>query len=514
MASSTVQPVHADAVLTRWLTDMGLGVEYTRAEGDTLYHLADDGTETAVLDLACGFGSLIFGHHHPELVAHAKAVLDSGFPVHAQLSLQPHAARIGAELNRIIQRETGSADHYTAVFANSGAEAVEISMKHAELERRGRISALLEEIAEHVEQARVAVGAGRAVLAPDLSHDVDDVVREVERWNAERLALSPVFLTLEGAFHGKLVGSVQLTQNESWRSPFASLAPSARFLPVDRPEVLAKTVEEVRENVLDVVVEDGVVRLVTRDFPVVGAIFVEPIRGGAGMRPVTRELAEEIAKLGEALGCPVVVDEVQSGMGRSGAFLASSHMGLRGDYYTLAKSIGGGIAKSSVVLIRQDRFRPVFEVIHSSTFAKDGFSGAIALKVLEMLEADGGAAYRKAADLGARLLGVLEGVRDDFPEVVSGVHGIGLMLALEVHEQTASPAAEIREPAEAGVLGYVLAGYLLREHRIRVLPAGPAWNSVRFEPSINLTDEDVARIDTALRALCTILRDADGGRLR
>lgn len=516
MASPTVQPVYADSALNQWLTDMGLGVEYVRAEGDTLYHLAEDGTEIAVLDLVCGFGSLIFGHHHPEIVAHAKAVLDAGYPVHAQLSVQRHADRIGAALNRIVQRETGSDDRYTVVFANTGAESIEICMKHAELERQARISAMHDEVSAHLALAREEVAAGRAVLADDLpfaADGIDDVVREVERHNAGLRALPPVFLTLEGAFHGKLVGSVQLTQNAHWRTPFAALAPAARFLPAD-PELVAKSVADLREEAYDVVVRDGVARVVPRDFPVVGAIFAEPVRGGAGMRPVTRELAEEIGRLGAALGCPVVADEVQSGTGRTGAFLASSHMGLRADYYTLAKSIGGGIAKNSAVLIRQDRFQPGFEIIHSSTFAKDGFSGAIALKVLDMLEADDGAAYREAAALGERLTGVLTAVRDDFPEVVAGVNGIGLMLALEFHDQSGARSEVIRQHAEGGVLGYLLAGYLLREHRIRVLPAGPAWNSVRLEPSIYLTGDDIARVDAALRDLCGILRDHDGDRLR
>ncbi|MEX5634490.1 aminotransferase class III-fold pyridoxal phosphate-dependent enzyme [Parafrankia sp. FMc2] len=523
MSTAPAETIFADAVLNAWLAGVGLAVEYVRAEGNTLYYRDDRGDEVAVLDLLCGFGSLIFGHHHPEIVAHAKAALDAGIPVHAQLSKQPHGNQVGAALNAIVRRETGRDDRYTAVFANSGAEAIEICMKHAELERRDRVRALMDEVAEHLEQARRAVRGGAATAAAAGSDDAgavgDPVERfealaaEVSRRNAELLGRPPLFLALEGAFHGKLVGSIQLTQNEQWRAPFAALAPAARFLPAADPEAFAKAVASLREYALDVIIDAGKVRLVERDFPLVGALFVEPVRGGAGMRPVTAALAREIERTAATLGCPVVVDEVQSGMGRTGAFLASSHMGLRGDYYTLAKSIGGGIAKNSVVLVRQDRFRPEFEVIHSSTFAKDGFSGAIALKTLEMLEANDGEAYRVAAERGGRLAVTLAAVQADFPDVVTGVHGIGLMLAMELAEQSESASEVIREPARAGFLGYFLAGYLLRRHRIRVLPAGPAWNSVRFEPSIYLTDQDIERIDIALRAMCSILRSEDGGAL-
>ncbi|MGY5074649.1 aminotransferase class III-fold pyridoxal phosphate-dependent enzyme [Streptomyces griseus] len=152
--------------------------------------------------------------------------------------------------------------------------------------------------------------------------------------------------------------------------------------------------------------DDGVVRVVERDFPVIGAFFVEPVQGANGMRPLSDAAAREIRAVCDAVGCRLIVDEIHSGMGRTGAFLASSHRGLRGDYYTRAKSLGGGIAKDSMALFHQDRFRPESEVMYSSTFAKDGSSAAIAVKVLEMLEADDGRAYQVAAERGDRLTGI------------------------------------------------------------------------------------------------------------
>ncbi|MFJ3326428.1 aminotransferase class III-fold pyridoxal phosphate-dependent enzyme [Streptomyces griseus] len=231
------------------------------------------------------------------------------------------------------------------------------------------------------------------------------------------------------------------------------------------------------------------------------------------MRPLSEAAAREIRAVCDAVGCRLIVDEIHSGMGRAGAFLASSHRGLRGDYYTRAKSIGGGIAKNSVALFHQDRFRPESEVMYSSTFAKDGSSAAIAVKVLEMLEADDGRAYQVAAERGDRLTGMLTSVASDFPDVVDGAEGIGLRVALEFTDRTEASCEHLREKARSGVLGYVLAGYVLREHRIRALPAGPAGNSVRFEPSIHLTDADIARTESAPRDVCTLLRDQEGHRL-
>ncbi|MFH9137377.1 aminotransferase class III-fold pyridoxal phosphate-dependent enzyme [Streptomyces sp. NPDC017524] len=524
MSSAASDPVFADRRLNDWLSSVGLGIEYSRAEANTLYFRDESDQEVAVLDHVCGFGSLLFGHNNPDITEHAKSVLDQQVPVHAQLSRQSHANAIATVLNAIMRREVPGGDSgYAAIFANSGAEAVEICVKHAELERRARIVRLTDDIAQHIEEAREVVGAGRAAVVEnpyvpvgpgrDDREKLEQLIAEIDRRNAELVARGPVHLALENAFHGKLVASVQLTQNPHWRLPFTALSSSTRFLHPDRPEEMKAAVGELRENLLDIVVEDDAVNVVEREFPVIGAFFVEPVQGANGMRPLSEVSAREIRAVCDAIGCPLIVDEIHSGMGRTGAFLASSHMGLRGDYYTLAKSIGGGIAKNAVALFRQDRFRPEFEVMHSSTFAKDGFSASIALKVLEMLEADDGRAYRVAAERGSRLREMLDSVRSDFPEVVDTVAGLGLMVALEFTDQTRASCEVLREKAGAGMLGYVVAGHILREHRIRVLPVGPVGNSVRFEPSIHLTDADIARTESALRDVCTILRDQDGHRL-
>ena len=167
------------------------------------------------------------------------------------------------------------------------------------------------------------------------------------------------------------------------------------------------------------------------------------------------------------------------------------------------------MAKISAMLVRQSRYRQDFELVHSSTFAKDSYSCLIAIEVLRLLEADDGAAYRLAAERGDRLAAALASVRADFPEVVKDVRGRGLMLGLEFHDQSDAAAPTVRDHARAGLLGYALAGYLLREHRVRIFPTASATNTLRIEPSIYLTDAEIDHLTTALRALCTVLRDQD-----
>ncbi|GEC08111.1 diaminobutyrate--pyruvate aminotransferase [Streptomyces spinoverrucosus] len=515
--NAVAAPVLADANVRTMLAQFGLDVEYTRSEGNALHYTDEEGREHRVVDFACGFGSLMLGHNNSEIAERAKQILDAKIPVHTQLARHSHTNDLAAALNKIIQRELGTDEPYYALFGNSGAEAVEIAIKHAEFDRLQRAQELLGGIEDHISAARAAVTEGTAQVSPEAYDQVgvagstrfEDLIAEVRRRNEAAAATPPLFLTIEGSFHGKLASSIQLTYNEMFRTPFKALSAQARFVPADQPDALAKIVSDERVPVLDVVVEDGTVRVVERDFPVFGAFFLEPIRGEAGIRPLSREFAQVIEQVCAELGCPVVSDEIQCGTGRSGAFFAASHIGLRGDYIILAKSLAGGIAKTGVVLVREGRYRQDFELIHSSTFGKDSFSSLIALKVIEMLEADGGQAYRAAVERGDKLKAMLEAVRADFPDVVKDVRGRGLMLGLEFHDQSEAASEVIREQTQHGVIGFAVAGYLLRKHNIRTFTTASALHTFRFEPSIHLGDEDIAQLDTALRAVCEILRRQD-----
>ncbi|MFJ2788887.1 MULTISPECIES: aspartate aminotransferase family protein [unclassified Streptomyces] len=523
MNSVSADPQLAEPYLLGWLSSLGLDIDYVRAEGNTLYYLGASGEEIPVADFAGGYGSLILGHNHPEIAAYAQRLLASQTPVHAQFSRHPYANDVAVALNRILQRELGTRENYSAIFANTGAEAVEAAVKHAELDRGIRLAELRTRLGENLAAARAAVDAG-AVVAPEAYRLVgvgvgvgagaagfEALAEAVVRHNAAQTGRPPVFLTLEGGFHGKLVGSVQLTHNEGYRAPFAALAAAARFIPSESPQALKAVLESERATVFDLAVEDGTVTVVERNSPVFCAFVLEPIQGEGGIRVLSEEFAQEIQRACAEVDCPVIVDEVQSGMGRSGDFLASAALGLRGDYYALAKSLGGGIAKTSVMLTRQSRYRSEFELVHSSTFAKDAFSCFISKKVLEILEADDGAAYRAVRERGAKLLGMLEAVRADFPDVVKDVRGRGLMLGLEFHDQSGSGSEAIREAAP--LLGYTVAGYLMREHRIRTFPTASAVNTLRFEPSLYLTDAEIDQLERALRGTAQLFRTHDGAGL-
>lgn len=500
-----------DGVLHRATGEVGLDVEYVRAVGNTVFAKGVDGAEVPVTDFLGGFGALLLGHNNPDLVAHLTGLLQREAPVLTQLSLRPQAHEVVHTLNRVLHREFDTDEPYFGVFANSGAEGIEVAVKHAELDRVLRVGALRTEIEEHISAALAAapVEIDASVLGLPAGTDLDDVVAELRWHNETAFNGRPRFVALTGGFHGKLMGSIQLTHNGDYRLPFASLGAQAVFAPAGDPDALRAAFEDARVDAYDLEVTATRVEVVRRDAPVFGALLLEPVQGEGGIVPLTAEYAKQVQVLAAEFGCPVVVDEIQSGSGRTGTFFASSQIGLLGDYYVLSKSLGGGLVKLSVTLVRGSRYRPEFEMVHSSTFAKDGLSTSVAAAVLELLEADGGALYRKVAERGERLASALHAVRVDYPDIVADVRGVGLLQGIEFGNLSTSDSAVAAQLQGAGQFGFLASGYLLHEHRIRLFPTGSAPNTLRLQPSVHVTDEEIDRLAAGLRALCALLRVGD-----
>jgi acetylornithine/succinyldiaminopimelate/putrescine aminotransferase/predicted amino acid dehydrogenase len=511
---------HVKKAVAEVLEATGQAVAYHRAEGNTLYYRNEAGEEVPVLDLLGGYGALILGHNHPAILAEAHALLERQVPMHAQFSLREGAGRLAERLNDILVPQTGG-EAFNVTFANSGAEAVEAAIKHAELDRVMKLEALLDEIDGNLAAAEARVRAAEATIPADIfgHSEIRDYVFDtrnfselrtgIASYNAMQLARRPVFLALERSFHGKLLGSVQLTYGKLFRRPFQFLGLKVRFVPAGKPEELDRIVEEESAVLYDLAVEDGEVRLVERPLPIFSACIVEPIQGEGGINCLDADFAKHLRKACNQLQCPLIVDEIQSGMGRAGAFLASSLIGLKGDYYTISKSLGGGVAKISATLIRSSQYRWEFSLLHSSTFAEDEFSCGIAMKVLDLLEADGGAAYGRIRERGEALLGMLEAIKADYPDIIVSVRGKGLMLGVEFAGQDRAASRILRTTADIDSLGYLISGYLLRVEGIRVAPPGSSPNTLRIEPSMYLDDADLARIGAAFRRVCDILRHED-----
>ena len=507
-------------LLAARLRAIGLDIEYQRALGDRLYYRDDSGAEVEILDFVGGFGASLLGHNHPRIVARARASLDAQRPFHAQASARGISGLLGERLSARVGRDTG--ERYVVTFANSGTEAVEAAIKHAEMERRHKLDAIESGLNQSRHLIRARLRQQTAYLPEQVFEDaarllglarvrgLDDLFLGVYRAALDMLAHPPAFLAVEGAFHGKTSGSLKLTHRAEYHTPWRALGPKSNFLADGDIAGLRAAIDR---NTLPYVAleiqESGAVALVERHFVNVAACFLEPIQGEGGVHEVAPAFQRALREAADRGGFPLVIDEVQSGMGRTGTFLASEFHQVRGDYYLLSKSLGGGMAKISALMVTGERYLEEFGYLHTSTFADDDFSSAIALEVLDIIEEDDERLLALCREQGAYLRQQLQELARAYPDILVDVRGRGLMVGIELAAPLDSPAPLMRVVCEQELLGFLISGYLLHEHRIRVIPTLSAHTTIRLAPSAYVERTDIDRLCAALKQLLATIRAGD-----
>jgi acetylornithine/N-succinyldiaminopimelate aminotransferase len=216
------------------------------------------------------------------------------------------------------------------------------------------------------------------------------------------------FLALENSFHGRTMGSLSTTHKEKYREPFEPLVPGVDF-------VRFNDVDHLRASFSNQVC----------------AILLEPIQGEGGIRPVSQEFFDAARELTRSTGALLVVDEIQSGMGRTGKWCAYQHFAMQPDVTTLAKPLGGGLPLGAM-LCTEEASRAMHPGLHGSTFGGGPLACALAIAVIDTIEREdllrniqetGAYFKRRLHDLGAR------------HESVVDVRGMGLMLSMEMESE-------------------------------------------------------------------------------
>jgi predicted acetylornithine/succinylornithine family transaminase len=347
-----------------------------------------DGRE--YLDLFAGVATAQLGHCPPALVA---AVTD-------QVSRLVHVSNLyySEPSLRLAERLSRGSLGGKVFFANSGAEATECAIKLARRHRpRGEL------------------------------------------------------VVLSGAFHGRTMGALSATPQETKQEPFAPLVPGFRAVPREDPEALAAAVGAST-----------------------AAVLIEPVQGEGGVNPIPVEVLRAAREACDRHGALLVFDEVQCGMGRTGSLWAWQALGVRPDVMTAAKGLGGGLPIGACVTGPEhgDVLRPGD---HGSTFAGGPVIAAAALAVLEVVEEPG--FLSAVADRGHELAAGLSDLG------LEGVRGRGLMLAFEHPE---APALVRRA---------------LVEQCLVINATGPT--TVRLVPPLNISagevEEGLERLAAALR---------------
>lgn len=508
---------YSRAPIVRRLTALALDVQCLSADGARMFVQFPSGAglldRREVVDAVGGYGSTLFGHHHPRLVSALTRALTARAPFAAQGTVRGPAGQLAETLSSMVEAETGRRSVVT--LASTGAEVVDASLLHSAAERDLRLARLEETLTRSLRRLRrdglhlavleagtaggdtvggCTVGGCTAEEVLQRSLDILSVARATD-------ALS---LVLGGAFHGRTVAAGTLTDHP--RSLAAPRGPRHRRVsdPTGSGAGIESSGDDVLVTIHDVVVgPDGVPTAVPYTVSQVACVIVEPIRGEGGVHPVPLSTLLALRALADRHHAALVADEIQSGMGRTGDLFALTSSAVVADHYLLSKSLGGGLTKISALVVDARRAVESFSADHTSTFGEDDLSAIVATEALALLVES----RPRIIELGARLLSGLEAVRSEYPDVIADVRGRGLLLGVEFAVPSPAPSPALRAVLAEESIGYSVAGHLLHAHDVRVLPTLSAPTTIRIQPAAVLSDADADRIVESVRQAARLLAE-------
>jgi len=255
------------------------------------------------------------------------------------------------------------------------------------------------------------------------------------------------FVSTEGSFHGRTIGALGVIGQDKQRAPYLPLLNTPTVVPYDDLEAAAKAI-------------DGET----------AAIILEPVQGEGGVRVPSDGYLTGLREICDASGALLIVDEVQTGIGRTGRMLALEHDDVLPDIITLGKGLGGGFPVAAF-LTTETIAATVQLGDHGTTFGGNPLACAAANAVLQVVEYEG--LVERSAYLGDELMQKLATFAASNPELVETVRGRGLLVGLVLRDEELAVSIPSRALA-AGVLINVTAG-----------------NVVRFFPALNIPHKDL-----------------------
>ncbi|MGQ4484138.1 diaminobutyrate--2-oxoglutarate transaminase family protein [Streptomyces sp. 372A] len=378
------------------------------------------------LDCLSGAGTLALGHNHPVVLEAIKKVLDSGAPLHVLDLATPVKDAFVTELFSTLPRQF--ADNARVQFCGpAGTDAVEAAFK------------------------LVRAATGRSGL-----------------------------LAFTGAYHGMTEGALaasggaedvrvtRLPFPQDYRCPFGIGG-----------EAGARTAARWTENLLDDP-KSGT--------PAPAGMILEPVQGEGGVNPAPDGWMRRMREVTETRSIPLIADEVQTGVGRTGAFWAVEHSGIVPDVMVLSKAIGGSLPLAVIVYRSElDTWQPG---AHAGTFRGNQLAMAAGTATLAYVRENGLAA--RAGVLGSRMLASLRSLAADHP-CVGDVRGRGLMIGVEIVDPEARPQGTGTEPPPDPVLAAAVQQECLSRGLIVEL-GGRYSTVVRLLPPLTLTDEQATAV--------------------
>ncbi|KRE68947.1 MULTISPECIES: acetylornithine transaminase [Micrococcaceae] len=299
--------------------------------------------------------------------------------------------------------------------------------------------------------------AGSKVFFSNSGTEANEAAFKLARRNTgDGTVKRTTIIALEGAFHGRTMGALALTAKEAYRAPFEPLPGGVVHIPFGDIAALEAAVDET-----------------------VAAVFLEPIQGEAGVRPLPPGYLKAAREATSKAGALLILDEVQTGIGRTGKWLASEDAGIVPDAITLAKGLGGGFPIGALITMGGQTSSLLSAGQHGTTFGGNPVATAAALATLHALESQN--VLANATAVGEHLRSALAAIPG-----VTEVRGEGLLIGFDLDADV----------APAVVQAALDAGFIVNS---------PGPRTIRLAPPLILT---TAQADTFLAAFPAILQTA------
>jgi predicted acetylornithine/succinylornithine family transaminase len=264
-----------------------------------------------------------------------------------------------------------------------------------------------------------------------------------ENFGQERFEI----VAAHGSFHGRTMATLSATGQEQYRKGFGPMLQGFRFVPFNDIDALKDAVG-----------------------PHTCAVILEPVQAEGGVKVPGGDYFRHVRELCNKKNVLLILDEVQTGIGRTGRLFAHEHYGIAPDIMTLAKGLGGGVAIGA--MLATDTVAAAFTPgTHASTFGGNPLACAAAIATLETVLEDG-LILSNAERMSAYLMDSLKGIADKFPRIVKDVRGLGLLAGIEI--EGVEPPRIVRAAMDAGLL---------------IGRAGE--NVIRFTPPLIVTEEEI-----------------------
>ena len=220
------------------------------------------------------------------------------------------------------------------------------------------------------------------------------------------------FITAEGSFHGRTFATVTATAQPKYHEGFLPMLPGFEYVPFNDVEALKNAFSEE-----------------------VAAVMIEPIQGEGGINVATEEYMQAIRGLCDENGALMILDEVQTGLGRTGEWFGYKHYDIQPDIITMAKALGGGVAIGAM-MATEHVAASLVPGTHASTFGGNPLACAAGIAVIEAIEEDG--LLANAIEMGRYATEKLQALKEKYP-IIDHVRGKGLMIGI----QLTAPGARI-----------------------------------------------------------------------